>query len=107
MYRFISCSESLPKWLKILLYVLLTLTCVYWIGWLIYKILEVLRLFLHTMTEKKVFWITMGILFICAMTTLCILEFNTDIKPFTTMWEWLSTTFDTTRNALADFISGK
>lgn len=84
---------GMPKWLKILINILLTLTCVYWIGWFVYKFLDLVRIFLHTMTEKKLFFVSLGIMFICAITTLLILEFRTDVRPFTKMFEWFGRVF--------------
>lgn len=102
MYRFIK-NCAMPSWLKVLINILLTITVVYWLGYFIYKILDIFRLFLHTMTEKKIYWVCLCIIFICAVATLFILEFNTDIKPFTTMWNWLYKIFNMTRDGIADF----
>ena len=107
MYKMIRESERLPKWLKILLDIALTLTCIYWVGFLVYKILDVFRLFLHTMTEKKVFWIALCIILMCAITTLCILEFTTDVKPFTQIGDFFIKLFNDTRNVIADAIAPK
>lgn len=92
MYKLIR-ECGMPKWLKVLINILLTLTCIYWIGWFLYKILNVVRLFLHTMTEEKIWWISLGIMLVCAITTLLILQFGTDLKPFTNMWDWLTGIF--------------
>ena len=85
MYKILKQCE-MPKWLKILINVTLTITCVYWIGLLVYKFLEVVRKFLHTMTEKKIWWIALGIMVSCVVVTLLILEFKTDLNPISAMW---------------------
>ena len=85
MYKILKQCE-MPKWLKILINVTLTITCVYWIGLLVYKFLEVVRIFLHTMTEKKIWWIALGIMVSCVVVTLLILEFKTDLNPISAMW---------------------
>ena len=107
MYKLIRESDKLPNWVKILLDILLTITLVYLIGFMVYKILDILRLFLNTMTEKKVYWIALGIVLICSITTLCILEFTTDVKPFTIMGEWFMARFNDVRNSIADIIAPK
>lgn len=106
MYKLVR-ECGMPKWLKILINITLTVTCVYWLGYFLYKILDVFRLFFHTMTEPKVFWIGLGILLGSAIITLLILEYNTDIKPFTMMWEWVLRTFDGARDKIAEIISSK
>lgn len=103
MYKLIR-ESSMPKWLQIIINVVLTITVVYWLGYMIYKVLDILRLFLHTMTEKKIYWVALGILFTCFLITLFILEFNTDIKPFTLFWEWVCNIFNGARDGLADIL---
>lgn len=103
MYKLIR-EGNLPSWLKVLINIALTVTVVYWLGYFIYKILNLVRLFLHTMTKKEIYWVSLGIIFICAIITLFILEFNTDIKPFTQMWEWLCSIFNVTRDKIADVL---
>ena len=103
MYKLIRECE-MPSWLKVLINIFLTITVVYWLGYFIYKILNLVRLFLHTMTKKEIYWVSLGIIFICAIITLFILEFNTDIKPFTQMWEWLCSIFNVTRDKIADVL---
>lgn len=50
-------NSNLPLWLKLLISIVLIVTCVYWVGFLTYKIIDILRLFINTLTEKKIFWI--------------------------------------------------
>lgn len=50
-------NSNLPLWLKLLISIFLIVTCVYWVGFLTYKIIDILRLFINTLTEKKIFWI--------------------------------------------------
>ena len=107
MYKMIRESDKLPNWVKIMLDILLTITLVYLIGFMVYKILDVVRLFLNTMTEKKVYWIALGIVTICSIVTLCILEFATDVKPFTIMGEWFVDMFNSFRTGIADIIAPK
>ena len=107
MYKLIRESDKLPNWVKILLDILLTITLVYLIGFMVYKILDIFRLFLNTMTEKKVYWIALAIVTICAITTLCILEFTTEVKPFTIMGNWFVDRFNDVRNSIADVIAPK
>lgn len=103
MYKYIR-ERKIPEWLKVLLNILITITIVYWLGYFIYKILDLIRLFFHTMTEKKVYWIALVIILICVTICLFFLEFNTNVKPFTIAWEWLKITFNDSRDFIADFI---
>lgn len=55
MYKYLY-KTQMPKWLKIIFYILLSITFVYWIIWLIYKGLEYTRRMLHWATEKRNWW---------------------------------------------------
>lgn len=103
MYKLIK-ECGMPKWLKVLFNVLLTLTCFYWMGYLIYKILEVVRWFLHNVTEKKMFWCMFLFALIIAIGITLYLQFNTDVKPFTMFWDWLVDIYEQGRNKIADII---
>lgn len=103
MYKLIR-NCGMPSWLKVLINILLTITVVYWLGYFIYKFLEIFRKFLHTMTKPDVYWIALGIILLAALTTVFILEFCTDIKPFTNLWNWIVSIYDNTRDAIANKI---
>lgn len=55
MFRYIH-KTKLPKWLKILVYLLLTITIIYWLGVFIIKFLEFTRIIIHWTTEKRNWW---------------------------------------------------
>ena len=59
-------NSNMPKWLKWLLNITLAITCVYWIGYLCYKIIDLFRIFIHNLTEYKIFWVMFGV-------TLCLI----------------------------------
>ena len=92
MYRLIRNSE-MKKPLKIILYILLSITCVYWLGFILYKILDLLRIILHNMTEKSHWWFFVIITIIFTLGALILLETTTDIKPFTSLQHFIIDTF--------------
>lgn len=81
MYRLIR-ERNLPIWLKWLLYILLTITCVYWIGYFTYKILEAIRWLIHSATEKKIFWVCLMLLTIATIVVLCLMQYEWGLDPF-------------------------
>ena len=103
MYRFIR-NSNLPSWLKLLINIVLTLTVVYWLGYMIYKIVDIVRLFIHTFTEKKYFWLNFGIVAIALFSCCLYLQYNTDFKPFTELYNKLLDLYNITRNNIADLI---
>lgn len=103
MYRWIK-EKDLPKWLKILINVLITITIIYWLGFIIYKSLDMLRIFLHTVSETKIWWTSLVIIIACTITTLCILECFTNVKPFTSCKDSIITWWNCVRNKIANII---
>ena len=89
---------NMPKWLKVVLYVLLSITLVYVIGLVVYKVLEAIRWLLHAMTEKKIWWVSLCIIFILSLIFAIILEKTSDIKPFTSIYERLLSILDSFKN---------
>ena len=89
---------NMPKWLKVVLYVLLSITLVYVIGLVIYKVLEAIRWLLHAMTEKKIWWVSVCIIFVLSLIFAIILEKTSDIKPFTLLYEWLLSVLNSIKN---------
>ena len=103
MYKLIGNSQ-MPKFLKVLLYILLTLTCVYWIGWFTYQILELVRKAINIVTVEKGRWwfFLMCLCILCA--SLCIaFKYN----PFLELWEFITMMWKSFREGLGGIIAGK
>ncbi len=105
MYRLLH-NSNIPKWLKILLYIVLTLSLVYLVGLIFYKVLEAIRWLLHNATEKRIWWITLIIALIATIIVLVILEINTDIDPFTNAINFLVSKWKQFVNWCASLIGG-
>lgn len=90
MYKLINNSSRLPKFVKILLDILLTLSCVYLIGLCVYKILEAIRKFLHWTTEKRNWWTFLMCIVILAIGTFIVAQFILDLDPFGNLVRWFN-----------------
>lgn len=97
MYKLIE-NSSIKNGFKIIIYILLTITCIYWLIYLIYKILDTLRIVLHTMTEKSHWWFFISLCIIFAIGTMVLLETTTEIKPFTSLQRFFIDTFYAVKN---------
>lgn len=84
MYKMIKNSE-MKKGVKIMLYILLTITVVYWFFYVAYRLLDALRFILHNMTEQSHWWFFITLCIIFAIGTLILLETTTSVKPFTAL----------------------
>lgn len=89
MYKLIR-EGSMPKFLKVLLYILLTITCVYWIGYFLYKILEFVRICINGITNEKGRWWFFLLCLVILFVSVCIaMRFN----PFLELWNLIKAFF--------------
>lgn len=102
MYKLIKNSE-MKKGFKIVLYILLTITCVYWLFFLIFKLLDFLRIILHNMTEVSHWWFFITLCVIFTIATLVLMELVTDVKPLTALQRFFIDTFDICKNWIISF----
>ena len=103
MFKFIR-ESKMPKWLKFIIYTILIVSVIYWLGYLIYKIVDFLRFFVNSVTDKKMFWVSVGVMIICGIVTLIILEYNTDVKLITDAWEWTKGVYETVKNKVIEWL---
>lgn len=87
MYKIVS-NSKLPKFLKILIYILLTLTCIYWIGYFTYKILDFIRIFLNYISSKEHWWAFLICFSILGIGTFLIAEFVFDLGWWENIENW-------------------
>ena len=83
-------KSQLPKWLKILIYVVLTLTLIYWLGLLIYKFLEYLRRFIHWASEKRNWWTFLFSVFLVLVGSFIMAQFVLGLDPWGKFVDWLN-----------------
>lgn len=103
MYSLIKKSE-MPKLLKVIFYITLTITCIYWIGYLTYKLLNLLRIILHLISEKEHWWFVIIVLIGIVIATLLIAQFCFDLNPFGNFVNWIKGNINIFRNWLGDLI---
>ncbi len=105
MYKLIR-QGNLPNWIKYIMYILLTVTCVYWVGYFLYKILNFIRFVLHTVTTKEHWWFTVFIVIGLAIALLIFMEYNSDTKPITMFIEYLKEFIKNFREKIGNLILG-
>lgn len=80
MYRWVGRSK-MPRFLKVLIYVVLTLSCIYWIGYFVYALLNGTRFFIHWVTEKSHFWVFMFCIVLVIGTSIFIAQKYLGLNP--------------------------
>ena len=94
----------MPKTLKIILYITITITCIYWLGLLAYKLLELIRFILHLITEKGHWWFVIIVIIGIIIATLFIAQFCFNLNPFGQFGAWIKNHIYNFRNWLGDLI---
>lgn len=99
MYRWLH-NATMPKFLKVLLYILLTITCIYWILIATYKLLEIIRICIHFISDKRNWWTYVTCLLILGIGVLLAAQFLLGLDPIGKMIESIKTAFDDFKRGL-------
>lgn len=104
MYKLLR-ESNMPKWLKWLLYIVITITCIYWLGIMLYKLLEILRKFLHWCSEKRNWWTFLMCVFIVVIGSLIVAQCFLKLNPFGNFANWIVSKWNSFRNWLGSIVS--
>lgn len=88
MYRLVR-NSNIPKILKLLIYILLTLSCIYWIGWFVYKFLSITRKIIHWCSDERNWWTFIVCILILVIGSLIIAQFFLGLQPFERFIQWI------------------
>lgn len=86
--------SKLPKWLRVLLIIASIITIVYWVGFLLYKILCAIRVIGAFVFEKRNFWMFLGCIVILLVGTLLVAQFWLGLDPIGRLQELILEKFE-------------
>lgn len=106
MYSLVHKSK-LPSLIKFIIYIILTITIVYWLLYLVYKILDILRALIHLFTDKGHFWFMILFIIALGIGVLFLMEYVIDVgyKPITLGIEWIKEQYEFVRGYVENIIS--
>lgn len=81
--------NKLPKWLRVLIFVLSLITIVYWLGVAIYKLLCLIRVIGAFIFEERNYWMFLCCILILIIGSLLIAQFSLGLDPFGKFVEWI------------------
>lgn len=105
MYRLIWKSK-IPRIIKWLLYILLTITIIYWIIIMAYKLLDLMRRFLHFVSDKKNWWTFVCCVCILLIGTFIVAQFVLGLDPMGKFINSIKEMIDNIRNSIGEAIKG-
>ena len=105
MYRLIWKSK-IPRIIKWLLYILLTITIIYWIIIMAYKLLDLMRRFLHFVSDNKNWWTFVCCVCILLIGTFIVAQFVLGLDPVGKFINSIKEMIDNIRNSIGEAIKG-
>ena len=81
--------SKLPKWLRVLLIIASIVTLVYWVGFLLYKILCAIRVIGAFIFDKRNYWTFLGCIVILLVGTLLVAQFLLGLDPIGQIKEFI------------------
>lgn len=91
---YFSWYKHLPKWLRIIVIALLSITFIYFTLIMLYKFWSLVGKMLHWISDTRNWWIYSTALMIVFIGFLIISELYGDWKPFSSIGEWVSSWFN-------------
>lgn len=96
--------SKMPKWLKTILIILSILTLVYWVGFVVIKILSALRFILQEISKKEHWWFFIVTMLIVGIVALLLSQFVFGLDPFGKLASWCCGIFDSLKDSFIDWI---
>ena len=84
-----SLFSRLPKWLRVILILLSIITVVYWLGFIIYKLLCAIRAVGAFIFETRNYWTFLACILILIIGSLLIAQFILGLDPWGNVVNWV------------------
>lgn len=98
--------KKLPKGLRIVAYVVISLTIVGWIVFILANLLEVLRKILHWFSDRRIFWVGIYACLVLAVGTFLVAQFVLKLNWWEKLMDVFSAWFKSVREMLGEKIKG-
>ena len=101
-----SLFSRLPRWLRIILIILSIITVVYWLGFVIYKLLCAIRCIGAFIFESRNYWTFLVCVLILVVGSLLVAQFYLGLNPFGEIYEWFVEKITELRDSIVNLIGG-
>ena len=98
--------DKLPKWLKIILLIISIITMVYWLCFMLYKILCGIRVIGAFIFEKRNYWTFLCCLLILIVGGLLLAQYYFNLNPFGAIIAYFNGLIERLREYLGGLIIG-
>ena len=98
--------DKFPRWLKIVLLIVSIITMVYWLGFMVYKILCAIRVIGAFVFEKRNYWTFLCCLLILVLGGLLLAQYYFNLDPFGKIVEQISDLIQSIRDSIGNSIKG-
>lgn len=84
-----SLFSKLPKWLRVILIIVSIITLVYWLGFIVYKLLTAIRCVGAFIFEARNYWTFLGCILVLAIGTLIVAQYVLGLDPLGQASNWV------------------
>ena len=99
-----SLFSKLPKWLKVILVIISVLTLVYWVGFIVIKILSAIRFILQEISKKEHWWFFVVTMLLVGIVALLLSQFVFGLDPFGKIATWCVSIFDKVKDSFINWV---
>ena len=99
-----SLFSKLPKWLKVILIIVSILTLVYWVGFVVIKILSLIRFILQEISKKEHWWFFIVTMLLVGIVALLLAQFVFGLDPFGKLSVWCVGIFDKITETIIEWV---
>lgn len=99
-----SLFSKLPKWLKVILVIISILTLVYWVSFIVIKILSAIRFILQEISKKEHWWFFVVTMLVVGIVALLLSQFVFGLDPFGKVISWCVSIFDKIKDPFIQWV---
>lgn len=100
-----SLFHKLPKWLQVVLLTLSIITVVYWLGFVVYKLLCAIRCIGAFIFEKRNYWTFLVCILILLIGTFIVAQFILGLDPWGHFSNWVVDRFNELKGFIIEAIT--
>lgn len=98
--------DKLPKWLRFILILISIVTVIYWVGFMIYKLLDAIRAIGAFIFNKRNYWTFLCCILILVIGSLLVAQYYFNLDPFGKIAEWFISVWQQIKETIASYITG-
>lgn len=97
-------NSNLPTIFKLILKIIMIVFCFFGLFIVLYKVLDIIRAFIHWITQKNNFWMLILCIIIVCIISFCIAQFYLDLNPWGIFKSWVYSIYERIREYIRNLL---